>query len=259
MQTLTFILPSLRQFSTLLALLILLPLSDGARAQTERSVQVIQFAKGKNEAKVTGTIAGRRFIDYQLRAAAGQTLSISLKSQHGSNSFNLLPPGSMDAAMAIGELSDHAFTGLLPDDGVYTIRVFLMRSAARRNESSRFDLHVAIEGQPLAALSPRTDAMVQGTRFHAVSTVTCQPAYSEHRECKAGVVRRGEDGTATVELSWPAEGQVRGMRRLLFVKGEPVASDTVQAIRQQRGEQGWLIQFDSDESYTVPYELVRGG
>jgi hypothetical protein len=37
-------------------------------------------------------------------------------------------------------------TTLLPADGVYTIRVYLMRNAARRNETANYTLEVRIAG-----------------------------------------------------------------------------------------------------------------
>ena len=42
-----------------------------------------------------------------LRARTGQTLTASLKSTHKANYFNVLPPGSQDAAIFIGSTSGH--------------------------------------------------------------------------------------------------------------------------------------------------------
>lgn len=228
-------------------------------AENERSIQTIHFSKGNNQTTINGKLKGYQSIDYQLRAGAGQTITIRLTSSHRSNYFNLLPPGSAEAAMAIGELSENAFTGLLPDDGLYTVRVYLVRSAARRNESSQFELQVSIEGKPLAALPARVDALVKGTRFHAVATVPCQPAYAPSQACQAGVIRRGQDGTATVELSWRTPEQSAGKRRVLFVKGKPVAADAQQNLHHQRDERGWLIEFDDSERYNIPDALILGG
>jgi hypothetical protein len=41
----------------------------------------------------------------------------------------------MDVAMFAGAIDGKRFEGVLPDDGLYTVRVFLIRSAARRNAS----------------------------------------------------------------------------------------------------------------------------
>ncbi len=39
------------------------------------------------------------------------------KGSNLANHFNFLPPDSLDAAMATGELSDNRSDGVLPDDG----------------------------------------------------------------------------------------------------------------------------------------------
>lgn len=243
-----------------LILLCLLLLASSARAagDDERLVKPVQFKKGKSATTLSGSIKGYRTIDYQIRAAAGQTLKLSLKGSNLANYFNLLPPDSPDAAMAVGELSDNRFEGMLPDDGVYTIRVFLMRAAARRHEISGFRLAVALEGRPLAPLSAKTDALIPGTRYHASGTVPCAPAFTQTRECAASVVRRSRDGTATVALRWDmADRAVQ--RRILFVRGEPVAADVPLPLTFVRDERGWRVRLGDDESFEIPEALVFGG
>jgi hypothetical protein len=99
------------------------PPGQPARA-TSASVKPVTFAKGKSSATINGRIEGRRYIDHTLRAAAGQTLTVALKASSRSAYFNLLPPGSPDAAMAIGELIDNRFERpVARRRRVYTIRV----------------------------------------------------------------------------------------------------------------------------------------
>lgn len=230
-----------------------------AAPDRDRVVKLLRFGDGKRATVIRDRVAGRHYIDYPLHAAAGQVLSISLAGSHRANYFNLLPPGSGDAAMAIGELSDNRFSGVLPDDGTYTIRVFLLRAAARRNEVSNFKLSLAIAGKALAPLSPKIDALVPGTRYHAQGTIPCQPAYSPARECEAGVIRRGHDGTATVELRWPVAENQTAKRHILFIKGAPKATDVPQAMRFSRNAQGWRVTFNGDEHFDIPEPLVFGG
>lgn len=226
-----------------------------AAADKDRIVTPVQFGKGKNSTVIRDRVVGYQYIDHQVRAGAGQRMAVSLKGSNGANYFNLLAPGSPDTAMAIGELIDNRFAGLLPDDGVYTIRVFLMRAAGRRNEASDFTLSIGITGSPLKALPAKTDALLPGTRYHASTTVKCEPLYSKARECEAYVVRRGLDGTATVELRWDTNRK----RRILFVKGEPKVADAPQEMRFIRTEQGWRVTFGGDEPFEVPESLVSGG
>lgn len=231
------------------------PAAMAASADSERSAKPVRFAQGKTATVIKDRIAGRHFIDYQLPAGAGQRMAVSLKGSNRALYFNLLPPGSPDAAMAAGEFIDNSFDGLLPDDGVYTIRVFLYRAAARRNEIGNFTLSVGLTGTPLKPVPAKTDAVLPGTRYHASTTTPCNPAYSKARECEAFVVRRGFDGTATVELRWDAERK----RRILFIKGEPKAADASQPMSFMRNERGWTVSFGDDERFEIPEPLVFGG
>jgi hypothetical protein len=239
----------------LMAALLLAVPAGHAVEQTERSVQAVKFAKGSSNAEIKGSIRGYRYVDYQLRAAAGQTLKVILRAGNSANHFNILPPGSSDAAMYNASMHENRFEGLLPADGIYTVRVYLMRAAARRGESSAYTLSLAITGKPLAPLSPKVDAMIPGTPFHASTTARCEPAYTKTRECEASVIRRSHDGTATVELRWDRTST----RRILFLQGKPVASDTMQAMTYTRDDKGYVLRFGGDERFEVPEALVFGG
>jgi hypothetical protein len=243
--------------SLLLSLLLaLLPWSVWSNESNgDRSVKAVAFPKGKTETVIEGRIKGRGYVDHTLRASAGQTLILQLNSSHRAIYFNLLPPDSSDNAMAIGEQSGNRFDGLLPDDGVYTVRVFLIRAAARRNETGRYTLKVVAGGTALKPIAASKDALVGGTRFHAVANVKCAPAYTQTRECEAGAVRRSFDGTATVELRWDKTWK----RRILFVKGEPKAADVPQPMTFTRNERGWVVSFGGGESFEIPEPLVSGG
>lgn len=70
--------------------------------------------------------------------------------------------GSPEVAIAIGELSDNRFSGLLPDDDVYAIRVYLMHVGAPRNAASNHTLEVGAGGTALKPASATTDAVVHG-------------------------------------------------------------------------------------------------
>lgn len=115
----------------------------------------VQFAKGTSAATIKGVIKGDATLDYTLRAKAGQTMRVALKSSNGSNYFNVLPPGSNDVAIFVGSTGGNAWTGALPADGEYRIRVYLMRSAARRGESASYTLTIGIaDAPPEAAGAP---------------------------------------------------------------------------------------------------------
>lgn len=106
----------------------------------------VTFAKGKSSARIEASIKGDRTIDYVLRAKAGQTMKVEMKSRNRSAYFNVLPPGSNDVAIFVGSTSGDSFGDRLPADGAYRIRVYLMRNAARRGETAKFTLNVSITG-----------------------------------------------------------------------------------------------------------------
>ncbi len=116
-------------------------------------------------------------------------------------------------------------------DGDYAIRVYIGRAAARRHEASDFRLTVTLRGKPLPALPMAHDARVAGTPYHATARIRCVPPFaSAAAQCDAGVVRRGHDGTATVEVRGSADLR----RRILFVQGRPTASDAMDAMTFSR-------------------------
>lgn len=219
--------------------------------------RALQFAKGASSATVKGTITGDQTIDYKLRARAGQTMNVSLKTSNGANYFNVLPPGSNDVAVFVGSTSGNEWTGKLEADGEYTVRVYLMRSAARRDEKASYTLTVGITGGAASAAQP-TDAKVAGTPYHATGQVPCamaagQPAGS----CRFGVVREG-GGTGTVTVTKP-DGRTRS---IFFEKGKAVSADTSQADRGEfsASKQGDLnVIRIGTERYEIPDAVIFGG
>jgi len=207
-------------------------------------------------AVVSGNIRGHAYRDFAVRAGAGQVLGISLDKSGSAAYFNVLPPGSSDVAMFIGSTSGDRFEGTAPIAGDYTVRVYLMRSAARRNETSRFTLTARLAGAALVPLPARDDAVVPGTAFHATATVRCGLPYQpDVHECEAGVIRYDHGGTATVELRGP-----RGfVRRILFVKGRPTATDAIEPPASTRSGDTTTVTIGMDERYEVPDALVTGG
>ncbi len=244
--------------SVLVFLLVFSGLSQPFAADEIRTERV-QFAKGATSAAIKGRLKGTAGVDYLVRAGAGQTITVSLKKTNLLNYFNVLPPGSKDVAMYAGQTGED-FKGVLPTDGDYTIRVYLVRAAARRNESSDYTLTVTVIGKPLAPVPASKDALIPGTAFHASTTITCVPYLETLREkksqeCQAFVIRRGFDGTATVEI--PQTDSI--VRRILFIEGKPVASDSPYPVNFSRQGEVTIVTFDTGERYEIHDALVFGG
>jgi hypothetical protein len=217
----------------------------------------VTFAKGASSATIKGTLKGGADVDYLVRAAAGQTLEVKVEGTNPQNYFNVLPPGSTNVAMFVSNMTGaQAWSGVLPSDGDYAVRVYLMRPAARRNESSKYTLTVTVSGTPLPALSAARDAKVAGTPYHATANVPCMlPYQADVKSCNAGVVRRGNDGTATFEASGPTGVQ----RRILFVQGKPIAVDTMEPMTSTRQGDTTVVKIGDGERYDIPDAFLNGG
>lgn len=114
----------------------------GGQIRTER----VQFKKGANSAVVQGTIKGDQTVDYLLSARKGQSMNVSMATKNTAAYFNILAPGQTEVAMFNGSTSDNQYEGVLPESGDYRIRVYMMRSAARRSESASYRLEMIISG-----------------------------------------------------------------------------------------------------------------
>ncbi|MFO1313050.1 MAG: hypothetical protein U1F41_13400 [Burkholderiales bacterium] len=217
----------------------------------------VAFAKNASSATIKGTLKGGADVDYVVRAAAGQTLEVKLAGTNGQNDFNVLPPGSDNVAMYVSSTTgERSWSGMLPADGDYAIRVYMMRPAARRNEGSSYTLMIEVTGKPLPPLSGARDAKVGATAYHATAKVPCTlPYQADVKSCDAGVIRRGTDGTATFEAIGPQGVQ----RRILFVQGKPVAADTVNAVAAARQGDVTIVKVSDDERYEIPDAFLIGG
>jgi hypothetical protein len=114
-------------------------------------------------ATIKGSIKGDETIDYRFDAQAGQTLKVVLKTTNGANNFNVLREGN-GAAIFIGNVDGASFEGKLPETGAYLIRVYLMRSAARRAEKADFTLTAELSTAPdqIASIPNFADGLTGG-------------------------------------------------------------------------------------------------
>ena len=219
-------------------------------------VQQLRFAPGASSASVKGSISGDKIIDYKLGAKAGQSMSVKLKTSNPSNYFNVLPPGS-ETALFIGSTSGNEWTGTLAADGEYTVRVYLMRSAARRNAKANYALTVGITGGPAGA-APSRDAKVAGTQYHATGDIPCSTAEGQPTgSCSFGVTREG-NGTGMVTVTKP-DGRTR---TIFFEKGKATGYDMSQADTgkfkaEKKGDLS--IIHIGQERYEIPDAVIFGG
>ena len=111
--------------------------ADPARKET------VELTAGKTVHSAKGKIKGYATAEYTVTGKAGQTLSVNLKTNQPSNYFNIRQP-SQDEALFIGSTSGNSYQAKLPADGEYTVQVYLMRNAARRNAVAAYTLDIGL-------------------------------------------------------------------------------------------------------------------
>jgi len=91
-------------------------------------------------------IVGYGSVNYPINALAGQTLDIVLESDNSFVFFNVRAPDA-DTALFAGaaSASPDRWTGTLADSGTHIVTVFMMRNAARRNETGNFVIRLALD------------------------------------------------------------------------------------------------------------------
>ena len=110
------------------------------------------------------TLTGDEVVDYQVTGEGSQILSVDLMTSNPASYFNIQPAGSNEAIF-IGSTQGTVADVPLPAGGAYVIRVYLMRSAARRGETAEFSLGISL-GPPEFA-----DGLSGGPDYWRVSGV----------------------------------------------------------------------------------------
>jgi len=241
--------------SAALSFLIIMGVLD-VSAKDEIRKERVQFKKGATTATIKGHIKGYETVDYLLGAKAGQHMNVSLATKHGATYFNILAPGENEVAMFNASVSQNQYEGALPASGDYKIRVYMMRSAARRNEAASYTLTVGITGSPKPSdfgKAPASDAKVKGTPYHATGPLPCTMGNDKPVQCEFGVIR-GKPGNAEVHITPPG-----GLKRVLIFMGDKVTTNPGEKIKAVKQGYDWVIEVNDYEHYTIPGAIVEGG
>jgi hypothetical protein len=109
----------------------------------------VQFARGNYGTHLSGTISGREYFDYKLSARRGQKLFVELTAAgtngNGSVYFNILPPGRASQAIYNSSTAQNTTTVTLPQNGQYTIRVYLMGNDRSAGKTVGYEVDVSIQ------------------------------------------------------------------------------------------------------------------
>jgi hypothetical protein len=233
-----------------LALLIGLPIIAIGQIETRR----ISFPAGKSSTTISSSVKGDQTIDYKISAKQGQEMKVTMKTNINENYFNVLAPGSADEAIYVGSTDgSNNFGGTLGVGGDYTIRVYLMRNAARNKTKANFTLTVSLTGGSAGVGS--NDALVAGTPYHATGKVRS----SFGNEAKGSVmsdfgVIRKSSSSAQVDVTYP-----KTMKRVLMFENGEWTSPGAQNVKVKRQSGEWEVIVNDYEHYFIPDEVINGG
>ncbi len=248
-----------------LILLLMLDAFAAAAANAADDIrsQRVKFEQGASSAVVEGSITGYEIVDYVLGAGKGQHMNVSMATKNTATYFNILAPGENEVAFFNGSVDQNQYEGTLPASGDYRIRVYMMRSAARRNEKADYRLEMIIAGSSSAASKPvgnplAHDALVPGTNYHATGDIRCtMTAGQATGMCPFGVRREGS-GSGIVTVTKP-DGRTRS---IFFENGNATGADVSQAdpgeFRASRESDNTIV-WIGQERYEIPDAVIFGG
>lgn len=104
----------------------------------------VHFLPGASSATIEGRIKSNQTVDYVPSAREGQSMNASMATDNKASYFNILAPGESEVTMFNDSVGENQFEGVLPEAGDYKIRVYMMRSAARRDEVANYRLEMIV-------------------------------------------------------------------------------------------------------------------
>ncbi|WP_194768016.1 DNA breaking-rejoining protein [Tamlana sp. I1] len=142
----TFKAPLLKKLSFSILAVLFAFSSLHAQSASIKTEQV-HFEKGTTGTFIESSIKGEHIVDYKINVRKGQFMNVSMVTDNTANYFNIMEPGEEYVAIYNSSMDENMFEGELAKSGDYTIRVYLMRSAARRNEKANFKLEVNVSSE----------------------------------------------------------------------------------------------------------------
>jgi hypothetical protein len=178
-------------------------------------------------------------------------MNVSMATDNTASYFNILAPDETEVAFFSGSTSENQFEGELPATGDFKVRVYLMRSAARRNEVANYRLEMIVAGAAHGASGG--DALVPGTDFHATSQTACVAEPDKPMSlCEAGVKRTADGGA--VHIKTPDGGS----RVITFRDGKVFSTDADSPFKLERRDDVTIVRIGAVEVYEIHDAFVFG-
>lgn len=150
--------------------LIATPITLSDAAETS-----VQFQRGATSATLKGIVRGDRDATFVLQTVEGQVLQTLLTVSNRSCYFNAFEPNQPEAAH-IGSTSGNEFGRSPTKTGAYRFQIYLMRNAARRNETCRYSLSIELTGRPGGASAGVSDRQMRDTCLARVRDMYAVPS-----------------------------------------------------------------------------------
>lgn len=189
-------------FPVFVCLALGLALTPASFAQSARTVSVSAEAAAAGTI-LEGSLQGDGTSEYVIAGQAGQTLSVDLLASNASLYFNILPEGAQEA-LFVGSTSGNVADIPLPAAGNYIVQVYLMRNAARRDETATYTLGIGLAGADFA------DGLAGGPDWWQVSGIS-EGALNVRSgpHTRYGVVGKAQNGEAAQNRGCRMTGQAR--------------------------------------------------
>ena len=235
----------------LAAALAALSMTAPAFAERDIRVETVHFAKGRTGTTAKGTISGHQVADYRVRASAGQVMDVVLKWNRTTAYFNVLPPGEA-TALFNGSIYGERFSGSLPRDGDYTIRVYLMGDAKSSGKTASYTLDIDLSDRPVSAAT----GSAPPAKYDASGKIRCSEGGDAlDRECDFRVVRNLSAGSAQIWIGHAPGGRTR----VLHYADRRFTTDDGGAVAARRQNDNWRLGIGNREFYLIPDALIHGG
>jgi hypothetical protein len=105
----------------------------------------VTFDEGSTERSFDDTIGGFEEVSYVVPLRQGQSLFVSLASNNISNCFDIYAP-NVTKPVYVGGDSGSTHRLLARTSGDYRVKVFLLRLAAREDQSAHYTLELKVAG-----------------------------------------------------------------------------------------------------------------
>lgn len=179
----------MKQMRELLTLAALLAFAWPA-APSQAAERNVRFAPGATAVMLKGVIRGDGDATYVLQTIDGQVLQALLTTSNRSCYFNVYEPGQQQEAAHIGSGAGNEYSLDPATPGTYRFQIYLMRNAARRNESCRYRLSIELTGKPGGVSAGVSDRQMRDQ----CQTVVAQMYAVPSERIRLAAIRKGRPG-----------------------------------------------------------------